>query len=170
MGKKEIKVETDWKGERKQVVYEDGQKVGEIKDNTILDKYGNVVGSIKHESGKAIFHDKEGNKLSETVRERSFWDTLFGSPGKETIQVDDPTKIGEIRKEESFWDVIFGEKRKVLHDEPGYDVEPLTRVAREPPAETGLEECPECGALAYDGYECMECGYNEEEEYEDDEE
>jgi len=128
---KEIKKETDWLGREKEVVYEDGNKVGEIKEeqgffgskSVIRDDSGSKVGEVEHKEGifgsKDVIRDTNYNKVSETRYGQGFF-------GNRNDIYEDGEKIGEIgRREKTF----LGDSRRRVHDR-GADVDPLTRTSR----------------------------------------
>ena len=111
---KEIRKETDWLGIEKDVIYEDGQKVGETRHETTL--FG---------TSKEVTYDTHRNKISETIYEEG----IFG--GKKGVIRESGRKIGELKTEKG----IFGERKQVLH-EIGEDVDLTKRVTREKSSQT----------------------------------
>jgi len=191
---KEIKRETDWLGREKDVIYEDGVKVGETRREEGIsgsakyvtrDTSGRKVSETKWEEGffggKFVTHDPSGQKLSETRRETD----LLGR--ERYVVYQEGQKIGELRKEQGMLDAIFGVQKKVLHETSGKDVDLTTRTLREENEETGrinnwatcaycgesfegdececggygsYDECPRCNVFAFDGHECVMCGFD----------
>jgi hypothetical protein len=136
MSNKEVKKETDRLGNEKWVIYKDGKKVGESKQETgflgdkklvTYDTEGRKVSETKHEKDwlqKDVdrTYDTSGRKISETRHETN----LLGEP-KDVIY-EGGRKIGELERRDGFSDIIFDSKRKVLHEAPDHDVD-LTRRA-----------------------------------------
>lgn len=134
MANKEIRKEIDWLGREKDVIYEDGKKVGETRHETNLwgtpvdrtyDNDGKRVSETTHETtffgtSKEVTRDTRGKKLSETEYEEK----LFG--GKRGVIRQDGKKIGELETRKSF----FGERKQVLH-EKGRNVDLTRRIINE---------------------------------------
>ena len=138
MAKKEIKTETTWLGEKKEVLYEGGKKVGETRHESTLfgtpvsrtyDTKGNRVSETRNEStffGTPVSrtYDPNGNRVSETRQEN----TLFG---QRTVIVENGQKIGTIKRDPSLGDVLSGYNgRKSVEGYGGRDINPLTRTTR----------------------------------------
>lgn len=129
--KKEIKKEMDYRRlEEKWVIYEDGKKVGETRQErgkqVTYDADGQKVSETRVEGGllgeKFVTYDTYGQKVSETRYETSYDRGPAGEPSEAIYE--NGRKIGElIRKEMGFFDLI---PTKVMREPYGYDVD-LTR-------------------------------------------
>ena len=85
---KEIKKETDFWGNKKDVIYEDGNKIGETKKETSF--WGNE---------KEVTYDNDGNKVSTTTHEDSFWN----GPSSKTYD-NDGNLMSETKHEQGFFE------------------------------------------------------------------
>lgn len=135
----EIRKETDWLGREKDIIYNDGKKVGETRHETTFwgnpidrtyDKDGNRVSETRHETtlfgtSKEVTRDTEGNKISKTV----YKETICG--GKKGVIYQDGNKIGELKTEKG----IFGGRKQVLNKSSG-EVDLTTRTIKEKNYET----------------------------------
>lgn len=102
---REIRKETDFLGNEKEVIYENGSKVGYIKEEQTLCGLGQTV---KRE------YDNAGNKVSETRREH----TLLGlGPTVDRTYSPDGERLSETRKEETFFGL--GPRVERSYDEKG---------------------------------------------------
>ena len=144
MGNKETKTEEffNWDKlslDKKEVHYEDGKKVGETKHETTwtgkpidktYDSKGDKVSETRYEEtlfsgtvGKT--RDTEGNLISKTYGDpRIFDDTI------DRVIYEDGKEIGRLRRD----DRLFGrhdERRRILIEKKGKDVDLLRRSARE---------------------------------------
>ena len=87
----EIRKETDFWGNEKEVIYKDGNKVGEIRRE---ETFFGLGPSVKRE------YDNAGNKVGETRRE----ETLFGlGPTVDRTYAPDGEQISETRKEQTLF-------------------------------------------------------------------
>lgn len=135
MAKQEIRKETDWLGNEKQVIYEGGSKVGEIRNEP-----DRLSGANRY-----VTYDSRGNKVGEAINEAGFIDILCGEKvfvtrdssgrkvsetrfenGREVIY-QDGVKIGEMKTETGFW----GGKKRVLREYSGKEVDLTKRSVRE---------------------------------------
>ena len=109
---KEIRKETDWLGNEKEVVYENNEKVGEIRNETtfwgteVKREYnpdGERVSETRHEQtffGTPVdrTYNPDGERISETRHEQTF----FGTPVDRTYDTDDDL-LSETKRETTFW-------------------------------------------------------------------
>jgi hypothetical protein len=109
---KEIRKETDWLGREKEVIYEDGEKTGEVRSETTFfgtpvkreyDSDGERVSETRHEhtlSGTPVdrTYDPDGERKSETRHEHTF----FNSPIDRTYD-NEGELIAETRRERTFF-------------------------------------------------------------------
>jgi hypothetical protein len=146
---KEIRTEPTLFGGERQVVYEDGNRVGEIKHeesflhtisggaigsekDVAYDNDGNRVSETTHETSllydlsggaigtsKSVTRDMRGNKISETRHNQGIF-------GNRSVIYEDGKKIGTIQKKTG----IFGGKKRVIKSFGSADVEPLRRADR----------------------------------------
>jgi len=109
---KEIKKETDWLGNEKEVIYEDNEKVGEIRNETTFwgtevkreyNPEGERVSETRHEH--TVFgtpvdrtYNPDGERISETRHEH----TIFGTPVDRTYDTDKDL-LSETKRETTFW-------------------------------------------------------------------
>jgi len=154
---KEIRTESSWLSGDIQVVYENGERVGEIRTeqedvgflgvstrevDVTYDNDGNKVAITRHEedvSAGAFFTEKvdrtynpSGDVISETRHREN--DSIFPFYSNERDVINE----GENRYDEtgSIRDVEdFGRKYRTIDDNFGHDVDPLTRANREKQAE-----------------------------------
>lgn len=139
MAKQEIKTETGFWGDRKEVIYEDGKKIGETRHETNLfgqprdrtyDTSGNRVSETITKdtffSGPVSkTYDSSGNCVSETRQENTFF-------GQRTVIVENGQKIGEIKRTSTFIDSLSGYNgRKSIESYGDRSINPLTRTASE---------------------------------------
>jgi hypothetical protein len=132
---KEIRKETDWLGREKEVVYDSGEKVGEVKHEKTFwgtpvertyDTKGERVVETRYEktflgTPIEVTRDTKGNVLSKTRHEK----TIFGT--RKDVIYEDKEKIGELRKEKDW----LGRKKEVLREYEGHNIDLARRVSRE---------------------------------------
>ena len=133
----EIRKETDWLGNEKDVIYENGTKVGETRWGTTL--FGDT---------KGVTYDTSGNKVSETLRDTTWLgesreitrsnsgevsQTIYeqGLFEKKGVIYENGIRIGELRTEKGF----FGGRKQVLN-ESGEEVDLTRRATKEDSAST----------------------------------
>ncbi len=154
---KEIKKETNLWGKERTYVYEDGEKVAEIKKETqglfsqkevevTRDMSGEKIAVTSEETKGLIFPEKvqvtrdpQGRKLSET-RHRN--ETFFRDSAEEIYEGN--RKIGELKKGNTLKEIVLGSKRQILEESSGEDVDLAGRVSREessePPKPTNYDD------------------------------
>jgi len=148
----EIRTEKTWWGGERQVAYEDGQRVGEVKQEAsfLHQISGGSLGSVKE-----VAYDNDGRRVSETTHEPSFLHNLTGGvlgtdksvtrdtdgrvisetrhgqgllSNKNYIYEEDQ-RIGEVRREKGFW----GGSKRVYRESGGNDLDILRRTSRRSP-------------------------------------
>ncbi|MEM2089757.1 MAG: hypothetical protein QXL88_01550 [Candidatus Pacearchaeota archaeon] len=146
---KEIKKETDWLGREKDVIYENGKKVGEIRHEKTLfgkpvdrvyNKNGDCISEIRQEktiwgTSKEVTYEPGifGNKISETKYEKD----VFGR--KKGVIYENGRKIGELKTEKG----IFGGRKQVLREYGGHDVDLTKRAVRKNSSARNIGDCGE---------------------------
>ncbi|MFA6461645.1 MAG: hypothetical protein WCV90_05210 [Candidatus Woesearchaeota archaeon] len=136
MAKQEIKTETTWSGERKEVIYENGKKIGETRHETSL--FGQPRDRTYDTSGKLVSetrtrdtvfsgpvsktYDTNGNCISETRKENTFF-------GERTVIVENGQRIAQINRTSTFTDALSGYSgRKSIKSYGNRNIDPLTRT------------------------------------------